>query len=158
MEWPPLLRPGLHSMSLKEIKRLCVQKFPRSTRRLWLMDGLETLATELHEKLITGEMWINGSFMTEKQEPDDIDIILVVDSKFIDTSTPEQRAVVQWFDVQDLEPEYYCHTFVHVEYPQSHELYWECVWERAGWVAQFGYSRMGEKKGLALLRIPLVKS
>jgi hypothetical protein len=45
VEFPPLLTAGRHPMLLPELRRLCVEGFPLSTRREPLMRSIEALCT-----------------------------------------------------------------------------------------------------------------
>ncbi|CNI99638.1 TPA: hypothetical protein ACPZMC_004236 [Yersinia enterocolitica] len=81
--FPPLLPPGFHDLNDAEIKTLCVDAFPKSARRsmlycnyIQLMSDVRSLNQQFKCFL---ELWVDGSFTTEKPEPDDIDILLVID-------------------------------------------------------------------------------
>lgn len=81
--FPPLLIPGFHDLDENEIKSLLVEAFPKSIRRSVLhcnyIQFLEQLKLINKQIVCFSEVWIDGSFTTEKLEPDDIDILLVVD-------------------------------------------------------------------------------
>jgi len=86
--FPPLLPPGFHDLDDSSIKRLCVDKFPESTRRGMLYYNYTQLISDIRSlqqqfKCFI-ELWIDGSFTTEKPEPDDIDILLVIDHALLD--------------------------------------------------------------------------
>ena len=77
-EFPPLLGPGLHPFSWLELRAACVDAFPLSQTRLEIFTGLEEVIRELQRLGITGELWLDGSFLTRKIDPDDIDLVLGV--------------------------------------------------------------------------------
>ncbi|MEO3990869.1 DUF6932 family protein [Pseudocitrobacter cyperus] len=86
--FPPLLPPGFHDLDDSSIKRLCVDQFPESTRRGMLYYNYTQLISNIRSlqqqfKCFI-ELWIDGSFTTEKPEPDDIDILLVIDHALLD--------------------------------------------------------------------------
>ena len=63
------LPPGEHAVTLSTVQR----RFGRSTaRRKALMEGLEQAAENLG-KAGVDRIWIDGSFITDKEEPNDID-------------------------------------------------------------------------------------
>ena len=63
------LPPGEHTATLDEVE----QHFGLSTpRRIALMKGLRAAVANL-AKAKVGQIWINGSFITDKPEPNDID-------------------------------------------------------------------------------------
>jgi hypothetical protein len=61
-------------MTLDHLRALCVDAFPASQRRPMLFDELRHLAFDLMAINFIGELWIDGSYATEKPEPDDIDL------------------------------------------------------------------------------------
>ncbi len=71
-EYPPLLPPGLHHMSLRELRDRCVAAFPHSWSRRTIMELLEGVLARLEAAGGAGDLWIGGSFVTEKEEPDDV--------------------------------------------------------------------------------------
>ncbi len=80
------LPEGFWDTDLAEFaKRFAV--FRRSDRRFVLFDKLENLLNEVNEVIATGwlaEIIIDGSFVTAKDEPGDIDIILGLSPAFND--------------------------------------------------------------------------
>ena len=70
----PLLAPGRHYMTLTELRRATVDAFPDSTRRPMLFAELARLHSDLIGAGAICELWIDGSYLTAKPEPDDIDL------------------------------------------------------------------------------------
>ena len=90
--FPPLLSPGFHDIDDDQVKAICVDAFPVSVRRsmlycnyIQLMVDLRSITSQFHCFL---EVWIDGSFTTEKPEPDDIDILLVIDFLLLNAVPP----------------------------------------------------------------------
>lgn len=77
-EFPPLLEPGFHVTTLADLRSGCVTAFPLSKSRAQIMDGLEKFVDMLRSEGIVGDLWIDGSFMTQKLDPEDVDIVLSV--------------------------------------------------------------------------------
>jgi hypothetical protein len=75
-EYPPLLPIGRHQMSMADLRQLCVSEFPLSTTRDRIMSGFEEVVRKLDSVGIVGEVWVNGSFLTKKIDPNDIDASL----------------------------------------------------------------------------------
>jgi hypothetical protein len=154
-EYPPLLADGLHPMTMSALRELCLTKFPSSTTRLAIMQGLEDAVKKLGEVGVAGDLWVNGSFLTEKIDPEDVDLTLRVDVAFIDNLTPKQLAVINWFATpEEARMTHYCHGFVWVDYPASHALSAKGEALRAYWLKQFGRSRSNEQKGIAVVQLP----
>ncbi|EAW1232671.1 hypothetical protein DUC38_22435 [Salmonella enterica subsp. enterica serovar Saintpaul] len=79
----PLLPPGFHDFDDDKIKSLCVEAFPNSVRRSMLycnyIQLIEQFRAINQQCRCFSEVWIDGSFTTQKPEPDDVDILVVVD-------------------------------------------------------------------------------
>lgn len=54
------------------------------------MAALQLVVEGLKAKGISGAIWLDGSFVTEKINPKDIDFILVAESRVYDDATAEQ--------------------------------------------------------------------
>ncbi len=94
VEYPPLLKLGFHQKTLEELREMCVNSFPTSKIRTTIMDNLEIIINELIKNKVEGEVWVDGSFLTEKIEPEDSDILLYFSGDFYDNGTPEQQMVI----------------------------------------------------------------
>ena len=76
-EFPPLLDVGLHQMTMAELRGLCVDRFAdRAISREPIMSGLEALLRKLKDGGIVGNLWVDGSFLTQKSDPGDVDLLL----------------------------------------------------------------------------------
>jgi hypothetical protein len=154
VEYPPLLSVGFHPMTVKEVRTLCVDGFPLSKTRSEIMTKLEMVIDALSKEKVQTEIWIDGSFITRKIDPEDSDILLHVQGDFYDNATPEQRKVIDWVN-SNLKVTHLCDSYVYFEYPQGHAWYWMGEWMKAYWIKQFGFSRppKEEFKGMALIRL-----
>lgn len=144
-------------MSIEEVRRICVTDFPLSMRRGMIMASLELLLAELTAQGISADVWIDGSFLTGKQEPDDVDLVLSVASDVYDNGTLLQRQTLDSIanQIVDLKPNYHCHAFVYYEYPVGNPFYEVGVRAREYWKKQFGFSRRKEIKGMPVVKIPI---
>ena len=81
--FPPLLPPGFHDFDDDKIKSLCVEAFPNSVRRSMLycnyIQLIEHFRAINQQCRCFTEVWLDGSFNTQKNEVDDVDIIVVID-------------------------------------------------------------------------------
>lgn len=152
-EFPPLLDLGFHVMTLAELRSMCVTAFPLSKSRGQIMDGLEKFVDILRAEGTVGALWVDGSFMTQKLDPHDVDIVLSVQWSFYENGTAAQHAIVDLVAVADFKPDYFCDAYLLWEYSKDDELYAWGEWERAYWIRQFGFSRGIDKKGMALIQL-----
>jgi hypothetical protein len=95
-EFPPLLAPGRHAMARDELRVLCVTNplFSISKRRPDVMASLENLLNALSTESIRSEVWVDGSFLTQKIEPEDVDLVIVFQEADLPKS-PAGIAVLQ---------------------------------------------------------------
>jgi hypothetical protein len=75
-----LLPPGIHSATITEFEGRFVC-FQRSDRRLRVFDGLQRLLVEVRRMSFIKHIYIAGSYVTAKAEPNDFDCLLVVDGE-----------------------------------------------------------------------------
>jgi hypothetical protein len=69
-----LLPPGIHCADLEEIARI----FGQSAARRPLMNELERYVAELRRWSLAQALLMDGSFVTDQQQPHDIDVVLVL--------------------------------------------------------------------------------
>lgn len=95
-DYPPLLAPGRHVMTLAEIEAICVHRFNGAARskREKLFYGLEELVQNLLQVGLKCSAFVDGSFLTEKQDPDDVDVLINIDLDVMQNLTVEQRILV----------------------------------------------------------------
>ena len=110
-EFPPLLELGFHRMSLQEVHNLCVVPFPRSTTRSAIMFGLSNVIHRLNESRLALELWIDGSFVTQKLNPDDSDVAVRFWGHELDSATEMQSQIIQWAASDDPKLRHRCHCF-----------------------------------------------
>jgi hypothetical protein len=93
-EQTPLLGPGYHVMTLDQLKRLTVDGFESPPVRRDLYDKVEQLVQEFLTHKIQCEFWIDGSFLTEDEDPSDVDIAIKINDDVLQTLTHDQNVLV----------------------------------------------------------------
>ncbi len=102
------------------LKAYFVDAFPNSERRRWLFDNYLRYTYRFQDEVFPRfEQWINGSFVTQKENPKDIDIVT-----FVEHWVYEKRKdkVMDKFWTFSLEKERIDAYIVKV-YPPEHPLY-----------------------------------
>jgi hypothetical protein len=89
-EYPPLLQPGLHEMTMADLKVLAVDAFPLSSKRLGHWDNFVKIVDRLKKLKVPCKIWVDGSFLTEKIEPNDVDFVVNVPVQIINQPDPDQ--------------------------------------------------------------------
>src|SRR5205085_763701 len=129
-EYPPLLPVGFRQMTVEELRDLCVTRFPLSKKRITIMDGLEHVLDHLSLVGVVADVWVDGSFLTEKIEPEDSDIVVCIQSDVYENGSRAQKDTIDWVG-SNLKADFKCDSYVHVEYPDGHPLHAEGEWMRA---------------------------
>ena len=107
---------------------------------------------------ITGDLWVDGSFITQKIEPGDIDIVLNLDSGFLAQATPTQMASLHWLGTTDatvraqMKHDYSCDAYAFCDIPAGQPGH-PGIDLRQYWLNQFGIDRSGASKGIAVLSV-----
>ena len=151
-EFPPLLPAGFHRLDVNARRRLCVDHFGNSVTRPRIMSNLESTITAVNGQGIAGEIWIDGSFLTEKLNPDDADVALVLSPASLYALSPGQRQFFDNFSGQSLYDRYRIDNYAFVLDPNKVEDHW---WY-AYWLRQFGWSCGNEMKGIVSVSVPFV--
>lgn len=144
-EFPALLDEGLHSLSMSDLETLCCRQVS-SPRRQMLFDNLSIFISILQRLGVTGEIWIDGSFLTEKPEPDDIDLVVVIDyDTFLVISNSDHIRIKS--EIDGAKVRYNLDTYCISNHPRHAA--------RADyWIKQFGTFRdFSTPKGMASIKI-----
>jgi|SRR6478752_8398731 len=159
-EYPPLLKIGRHDLALEELEALCVAKFPSSSTRRQIMDGLREVISKLKSSGIECELWIDGSFLTEKIDADDCDLVLRCCGDFYDNATGDQQEAIDWVG-SNLKASHRCDSYVFYEYDEGSPNYWIGEYMYCYWMRQWGFGRPKpspnppDLKGIAVVKLPL---
>lgn len=147
-DFPALLPPGVHSHTLTSVEVLAVSPFPADTRRAVLFQQFTKWVQSLKASNVTGHIWIDGSFLTEKPGPDDIDCILWSPRFTVPPTSIIQQNTQKLLDKPVARALY--NLDLYLEHPAPHEV----IHREAYWKGFFGYchDRM-TAKGFAELQI-----
>ena len=82
------------SSDLNTVKRVLVDTFPTSTTRRPIFERYLTLNARLLTLMPDGfTQWIDGSFVSRKINPNDIDVLTFIDTALFDQHEPAVRAL-----------------------------------------------------------------
>lgn len=153
-EFPPLLQQGLHDLDEKSLKALVVEKFPRSTRREILWNNFVEIVGQLKSLKLPCKIWLDGSFLTEKIDPDDIDLVVDFPIQVMLSLSPEQGDIIHKLSNCGFRHNQKLHTFVMFTAPAIHVEYVHHVAVHEQWKRDFGFSYIKrEPKGIAVLEV-----
>jgi hypothetical protein len=120
------------------------------------MAGLESIYGRLIGLGISGEMWVDGSFLTKKEEPEDVDIVVFTPSEFFDKGTEQQVEFLNWLsdDRDKVRALFSCHSAAIAQYSEisfMHPLY---VATRTDYADKFGHSvATRQPKGIVVIAL-----
>ncbi len=79
-EYPPLLSEGFQDIRLDQLRPRFLDCFPSSTTRENILRKFKNWVQRVKKLNVKCEIWIDGSFATEKIDPQDIDIVIFINS------------------------------------------------------------------------------
>lgn len=99
-DFPALLPPGMHSKSIQDLYDLAVAPFQGNAQREDLFRKFSAWSGSLRAEGVTGVIWIDGSFLTSKPNPSDIDCVVWSPGwgNPAAVTTNSQNTVMQLFD------------------------------------------------------------
>lgn len=135
-----LLPPGLYDTSLVEIQT--VSGWNQHRQQLFV--GLSRLVSIWNRSGFLDEIYVDGSFVTNKPEPGDVDIILVPNPDAMFSQEFVTLIQSHSIDREYTRREFGCEAFV-VGGTANLE----------GWLQFFGHDRLGRPRGLLRVELPL---
>ena len=115
------------------------------------MSHLRQLCDRIASHVGTFDLWVDGSFVTEKVDPEDIDLTVVVDGDVADRLDPQDSAcLVAIMSNQHLVPD--LHAFVVVTRPRGHPDWDLGTGLAAGMSSWWQVMRGGWCKGMPVIR------
>lgn len=150
-EFAPLLAPGRHLLSIPELRSLCVGRFTASTTRPALLIELERLVNTLDSLSIRCDIWVDGSFLTEKVDPGDIDLSIKIDEDVLLGLDANTFLLLE--DIAEGRFSAKLDSYMVVSYPVGHPRRGTNLdtWPR--WAQWWGLARGGWCKGVAVIRV-----
>lgn len=89
------LPPGRHDASVEEVRAAFVDPFDQSHSRRAIFDWWTELRDALTELGAYEARWLAGSFVSDKPQPNDIDLITVLDGPAYDEMPRHKRKLIQ---------------------------------------------------------------
>jgi hypothetical protein len=147
IDYTSLLEPGFHKMSIDEMYDKCVSSFENNERRQEIYDHFIKFYELLSGVPIQFEIWIDGSYTTEKEIPGDIDIVVFVSkSEMNNISDSDKRTVSYLFSDHDsTKARFLTDAYIAPIEDVNMRSYWR------GW---FCFNRNEEPKGIIIVEAP----
>jgi hypothetical protein len=117
------------------------------------MANLEAITAELNRVNLRGDVWIDGSFLTRKIDPNDIDLVLHArEGQGLTPTDPDHRKTIIWLN-SNLKATHGCDSYVCVIPPIINPAHPNAMAIVSYWKRQFGFSRGGTEKGIAVVAV-----
>ena len=145
MSHTPLFSPGFHEVSEAELDNHFLGAFSSSSTRPALLAGLRSFLACLKNVGIEFEIWLDGSFCTEKPDPNDVDLVIFAEHQKLNSlDVAKQRYLNTLLDRTTSKISFGCDVLFCVSEDINRRSYWR------GW---YGYDRDENPKGIAKLVI-----
>lgn len=142
-DFPALLAPGMHNLTLPALHALAVAPFIGDARRADLFQKLTTWMGALRTCGLGGTLWLDGSFLTGKPGPGDIDCVLWNPGWVAGAvATPANQQQVQTLLDRATAENLYGLDLYLVSTPPGEEFHKEAYWRG---VLGFGHDRVTAK-------------
>ncbi len=150
------LPPGLNATSVEEFKICYVLNFSGSSTRNKIFDGYMKYCGEMIRFEVATKQWLNGSFTSNKDNPNDIDLVTHIDATKIDQFNDEQQNnLLKLADKKRIRSEYMCDVYyIQIYSPEIPELYEFTVSWIEYWLKWFGHDRNNNPKGIIEIDLP----
>jgi hypothetical protein len=103
---------------------------------------------------VIGDLWIDGSFLTQKIDAKDVDVVLRIDAAVYDGGPQALRDAVDSLN-SNLKASHHCDSYVYPVWPKEHARFWFGEYMYAYWLKLYGFNRPGSTmKGIAVVRLP----
>ncbi|MBA1146673.1 hypothetical protein H0Z60_06335 [Ectothiorhodospiraceae bacterium WFHF3C12] len=143
-DYEPLLDAGIHPMSVPDMKEMLVDAFnDGKEHREYLYSRLHVFLENLAQLIGRPfRVWIDGSFLSNKPEPADVDLVVIAEARCLNAlGEQEKEALRQIFGTerQTVKQRFSCDVYLMLEGDADQERYWRNL---------FGHDRDGRPKGI----------
>ncbi|MEV1295757.1 hypothetical protein [Pseudonocardia sp. NPDC049635] len=134
-----LLPPGRHQVTAEDVKRHFVDGFPEASPRRRLYARWLRHREALVSVIRVHSQWIDGSYVTSKVEPGDIDVVSLLDAPEFEALAPGlQHMVASLVGGKKTREHWMLDSYAVLIYPDGHALrsetdkglaYWDKQWQ-----------------------------
>lgn len=144
-EFEPLLPAGIHDITKEALVTDFVSPFLIQDKRKFLVERFESLLEKIESLGIPCEIWIDGSFVTKKEEPNDIDMVFFCSQNDVNSLTSDKVSLLrEILDNSTSKYRYNCDVYFAPNDDTGLRSYWR------GW---FGFTRSESAKGFIRINI-----
>jgi len=146
------LPPGRHKASVDEVRAALVDPFAGSSTRRAIFDWWTELRDALCELGALEAHWLAGSFVSDKEQPNDLDLVTVLDGPTFDAMPRHRRQLVQAMVAGHVtEALWRCDNYPLVRYPDGDAGQVPARAVATLWTQHFGTDRDGNERGFVVV-------
>lgn len=148
------LPPGRHAASVDDVRDVFVDPFERSSTRRAIFDWWTELRDALNELGGCQEHWLAGSFVSDKAQPNDLDLVTVLDGPAYDKMPRHRRKLIQAMVAGNVTEQLWrCDNYPLLHYPDGTAGHVPSRAAAALWTSHFGTDRDGNERGLLVVEL-----
>lgn len=142
------LPAGRHSASIEEVHAALVAPFPLSRTRSGIFEWWRHHREALLEHAQLRAQWLGGSFTSEKTDPNDVDMVVVLDGPAFDELPRHRQLVVRMLIAGNYTEDFWmCDVWPVLTYPEEHPGHHASTIAVRQWERHFGRDRDGNARG-----------
>lgn len=146
------LPPGRHEADVDEVARRLVGGHEDSSTRSGICAYWRTHRLAVADLVPLHEQWLAGSFTTEKTDPEDVDVVTVIDGPAFDELPTERQLVVRMLLAGHYTQAFWnCDVYPLLAYPRGHQAHQATRLCGARWEDYFGHDRDGNERGFVVV-------
>lgn len=144
------LPAGEYPIDFDDLKQVFVDGFGTSYTRRRNWDGFNAFVKFLIDAgLKDMTIWVDGSFISNKENPNDFDFVTLIEPKNLNNlSKAQQSKLCSIFEHETAKSFFYCDPYIILvdgsEYNINRNAYWKKQW---------GHDRFGNSKGFVVVEI-----
>lgn len=148
------LPAGFNQWILEDVGKYLVNDFPESNTRKDIFSGYLHMLKLLEPFAVNIEQWLDGSFCTTKLNPNDLDLLTIMDKETIDNLPHEKQTILlSLFQGPENKYNFKCDSYFLPSVPPDHPDYHKFLANRSYWKGQFGFDREDIPKGIVQIVI-----
>lgn len=129
----------VHAATLEEMREIFVDTFPESETRKRLFDNYLDWIFDFQRDIFPYfTQWIDGSFVTQKLNPKDIDFVTFLDWQVYEIKEKWKELERFWSFSNE---EKGLDAYILAEFPESHQNFEEFLTAKEGWSVRYGHTR-----------------
>ena len=143
------LPAGIHEYDIEGVKSEFVDSFPHSNTRSAILVGLIAYRKDVGSIVEDYEQILDGSFVTAKNDPNDVDCFISINADILNALEPDQKTAFEVLVAgKATQSKYKVDAYLCAFVPESHPNYHHYRTMRKYWLGEFGYDRNENPKGL----------